>query len=198
MNEMKTIIFLLILAGAWYHFYYIETLPNANSDATVDTGPFQYSTPLKKTEFKDVILTEKATFALTAKVLSAERYYFDRNSNVSTMDIAVGWFNLSNETILKDIDFSQSSRKYEWQSHSNIVNDQEILRTTSNIHLIPATDEITQQLKQIKIGQVVYLEGMLVDVNNPSGWHWKTSLSQTDTGKNSNEILYLTAFDVVE
>ena len=195
---MKTIIFLLILAGAWYHFYYIETLPNANSDATVDTGPFQYSTPLKKTEFKDVILTEKATFALTAKVLSAERYYFDRNSNVSTMDIAVGWFNLSNETILKDIDFSQSSRKYEWQSHSNIVNDQEILRTTSNIHLIPATDEITQQLKQIKIGQVVYLEGMLVDVNNPSGWHWKTSLSQTDTGKNSNEILYLTAFDVVE
>jgi len=195
---MKIIIFILILAGAWYHFYYIATLPSSNSSETVDTGPFQYSTPLKKFEFKDVTLTEKATFALTAKILSAERYYFDRHSKLSTMNIVAGWYNLSNNLILNNISFSQSNRSYEWQSHSEAVNDQEILRTTSNIHLIPATDDIKQQLKRIKIGQIVYLKGILVDVDNPSGWQWKTSVSQTDTGKNSSEILYLTEFEVVE
>ncbi len=196
---MKTLILVLLLLGAWYHFYYIETLPNTHSDATVDMGPFQHTiTPPKKFEFKGVTLVEKANFSLTAKVLSAERYYFDRHSSLSSMDIVVGWFNLSNDTILNDIKFLQSDRGYQWQSNSEIVTNQEILRTTSNIHLIPATDEIAQQLKQIKIGQVIYLEGRLVDVENPSGWNWKTSLSQTDTGKNSSEILYLTELNIIE
>ncbi|HIE40154.1 MAG TPA: hypothetical protein EYP76_01840, partial [Thiomicrorhabdus sp.] len=139
---MKTFIFLLLLLGSWYHFYYIETLPNTQSDATVDTGPFQHTVPSKKFEFKDVTLIEKASFSLTAKVLSAERYYFDRHSSLSSMDIVVGWFNLSNDIILSDIKFLQSDRGYQWQSNSDIVTNQEILRTTSNIHLIPATDEI--------------------------------------------------------
>ncbi len=196
---MKTLILVLLLLGAWYHFYYIETLPNTQSDATVDTGPFQHTTPpLNKFKFKDVTLIEKASFSLTAKVLSAERYYFDRHSSLSSMDIVVGWFNLSNDIILNDMKFLQSDRGYQWQSNSEAVTNEEILRTTSNIHLIPATDKIAQQLKKIKIGQVIYLEGSLVDVENPSGWNWKTSLSQTDTGKNSSEILYLTELNIIE
>ncbi len=195
---MKTLILVLLLLGAWYHFYYIETLPNSRSEDTVDAGPFQHKLPPHKFEFKDVILHEKASFSLTAKVLAAERYYFDRHANVSTLDIVVGWFNLSNDLILADIQFSQSNRDYQWQSNSTMVDNQEILRTTSNVHLIPANEEIAQQLKQLKIGQVVHLEGTLVDVENPSGWNWKTSLSPIDTGKHSSEILYLTDFQILD
>ncbi len=196
---MKIIIFLLIiLAGAWYHFYYIETLPNSNSEETVDAAPFQYKTEAKKFEFKDVILTKKATYSITAKVISAERYHLDRNSNISTMDIVIGWYNLSDEKILNQIDFSQSSRQYQWNAPTQVLTEPEIQKTSSNIHLIPANDDVAQQLKQLKIGQIIYLNGTLVDVNNPSGWNWKTSLTRTDTGKNSSEILYLTEFEIVE
>lgn len=195
---MKTIIFLLILAGTWYHFYYIETLPNSNSENTVDAGPFQYKTEDKKFDFKDVTLTEKATYSVTAKVISAERYYLDRHSNVSTMDVVIGWYNLSNEKILNQIEFSQSDRQYQWHAPTQVLTDKEIQTTSSNLHLIPANDEIAQQLKQLKIGHIIYLSGTLVDVHNPSGWSWKTSLTRTDTGKKSSEILYLTEFEIVE
>ncbi|MCF6253983.1 MAG: hypothetical protein L3J38_04465 [Thiomicrorhabdus sp.] len=195
---MKTIIFLLILAAAWYHFYYIETVPLSGSKATVDAGPFQYKVAGKKFEFKDVTLLEKATYSVTAKVLSAERYYFDRHSNLSTWDVLIGWYNLSDETILNQIEFSQSDRQYQWHAPTQVLSEQEIQRTSSNIHLIPENEEIAQKLKQIKIGQIIYLNGTLVDVDNPSGWHWKTSVNQNDTGKKAGKILYLKEFEVVE
>ncbi len=195
---MKTIIFLLILAGAWYHFYYIGTMPNSGSNTTVDAGPFQSNVAPKKFEFKEVTLTEKASYSVTAKVLSAERYYFDRHSKISTMDVVIGWYNLSDESILDQIEFSQSDRQYQWHAPTQVLSEQEIVSTSSNIHLIPANDEIAQQLKQLKIGQIIYLNGVLVDVDNPLGWHWKTSLEGTDTGKNASEILYLTEFEIVE
>ena len=195
---MKTVIFLLILAGAWYHFYYIEALPESNSNTTVDAEPFQHQVPAKKFEFKGVTLTPKASYSVTARVISAERYYLDRNSNISTLDVVIGWFNLSDEAILKQIEFSQSDRKYKWHALTQELSEEEIQKTSSNIHLIPANDDIAQQLKQLKIGQIIYLNGTLVDVNNPSGWSWKTSVSRTDTGKNSSEILYLTEFEIVE
>ncbi|VAW49789.1 hypothetical protein MNBD_GAMMA04-785 [hydrothermal vent metagenome] len=195
---MKTVIFLLILAGAWYHFYYIETVANSGSSTTVDTSPFQDQVPYKKFEFKDVTLTPKASYSVTARVISAERYYLDRNSNISTLDVLVGWYNLSDEAILKQIKFSQSDRQYKWHAPTQVLSEQEIQTTSSNIHLIPANDEIAEQFKQLKIGQIIYLNGTLVDVNNPSGWSWKTSLNRTDTGKNSSEILYLTEFEIVE
>ncbi|VAW48977.1 hypothetical protein MNBD_GAMMA04-1708 [hydrothermal vent metagenome] len=195
---MKTVIFLLVLAAAWYHFYYIETLPNSNSDTTVDAGPFQDKVKTNKFEFKDVILTEKATYSVTARVLSAERYYLDRNSNISNLDVLIGWYNLSNESILNQIEFSQSSRQYQWHAPTQVLSEQEIQTSSSNLHLIPENDDIAQQLKRLKIGQIIYLNGILVDVNNPSGWHWKTSLSRSDTGKHSSEILYVTEFEIVD
>ncbi|MCF6345659.1 MAG: hypothetical protein L3J00_04215, partial [Thiomicrorhabdus sp.] len=106
--------------------------------------------------------------------------------------------NLSDEKILNQIDFSQSSRQYQWNAPTQVLTEQEIQKTSSNIHLIPANDDVAQRLKQLKIGQIIYLSGTLVDVNNPSGWNWKTSLTRTDTGKKSSEILYLTEFEIIE
>jgi hypothetical protein len=35
-----------------------------------------------------------------------------------------------------------------------------------------------------------------VDIDHPSGWHWRTSLSRKDTGGGSCEIVYLEDFEI--
>jgi hypothetical protein len=40
------------------------------------------------------------------------------------------------------------------------------------------------------------LQGLLVDVDHPSGWRWRTSLSRDDTGGGSCEIVYLQEIEI--
>lgn len=195
---MKTIILILIIAGTWYYLYDIKTVPSTSEGITAYAGPYQESTDAKSFEFKGVILTPKENFYLIAKVLSAERYHFDRYSKLATLDLVLGWQNLSDNIISNQVEFSQANRQYQWQTNTQDISDQEIKITSANIHLIPATEEIKQQIKQIKIGQLIDLNGQLVDVKTPSSWEWETSLTQTDMGKNSSEILYVTSLKIIE
>jgi hypothetical protein len=64
------------------------------------------------------------------------------------------------------------------------------------MHMIPARKSIERQLKDLRPGNIVVLEGYLVDVDHPSGWRWRTSLSRTDTGNGACEIVYVESITV--
>ena len=44
---------------------------------------------------------------------------------------------------------------------------------------------------QLREGDVIVLQGYLVDVDHESGWMWRTSMSRTDTGAGACEIVYV-------
>ncbi len=67
---------------------------------------------------------------------------------------------------------------------------------TANTHLIPASGRIASALAHVRRGDVVRLEGDLVDVSSPDGFVWKTSLSRTDTGPGACETLYVRAVTI--
>ena len=46
-------------------------------------------------------------------------------------------------------------------------------------------------------GQVIRLEGFLVDASRPGGWHWNTSMTRNDTGAGACELIYVESVDVV-
>ncbi|MBT8449447.1 MAG: hypothetical protein KJO69_07135 [Gammaproteobacteria bacterium] len=60
----------------------------------------------------DFNLTQIASFSLKAKVLSIEHYYADKGSSISPVDLALGWGPMSDETVLQQIEISQSNRFY--------------------------------------------------------------------------------------
>ena len=67
---------------------------------------------------------------------------------------------------------------------------------SANTHLIPASGRIASALAHVRRGDVVRLEGDLVDVAGPDGFVWKTSLSRTDTGPGACETLYVRAVTI--
>jgi hypothetical protein len=53
-------------------------------------------------------------------------------------------------------------------------------------------------LKRVRKGQLVHIEGFLVDASRPGGWHWNTSLTRGDTGAGACELVYVESLDIVD
>ena len=73
----------------------------------------------------------------------------------------------------------------------------EIETSSANMHMIPADPGVKRQLERVRAGQVIHLEGFLVDASRPGGWHWKTSMTRNDTGAGACELIYVESVDVV-
>ncbi len=140
----------------------------------------------------DYQLTRRASFEIRARVLSTEPYYLHRESDLSPLDLALGWGVMSDQAVLDRIDISQSGRWYRTRYElPPPVPEQQIISSSSNMHMIPARVDIDRSLKALRPGDVIILRGYLVDVDHDSGWFWRTSMSRTDTGNGACEIVYV-------
>ena len=137
-------------------------------------------------------ITRRANFEIRARVLSTQNYYLHKESDLSPIDLALGWGLMSDQAALDRIKISQSSRWYRtrWDIPAPL-SDQQVNANSSNMHMIPARKGIARALKDLRIGDLVTLRGYLVDVDHDSGWTWRTSLSRTDTGSGACEIVYV-------
>jgi len=133
-----------------------------------------------------------AQYQLQARVLGRETYHFDATSDLSPLDLALGWGPLSDSAVLDQIEFSQSSRWLSWRSEAWPLPPDEIGRNVANVHAIPASPYIARQLKKLRPGQITELAGYLVEVRPESGGSaWASSLSREDSGKGACEIMWV-------
>jgi hypothetical protein len=139
------------------------------------------------------LLTVRADYSITARVLARERYHFDTLADLIPEDLALGWGPMSDNRILRAVDISQSNRFYYWHAPADSPIDRNAIITHSaNTHVIPANSLIERQLSRLRAGQIVTLTGELVDgVRNDGVWI-KTSLVRNDTGAGSCEVLWIT------
>jgi len=143
-------------------------------------------------------LTPRARFDATARVLSGERYRMDTGAALMPRDIAFGWGRMSDTTALASVKISQSGRFAFWRTDER-PNDGDIATINSsiaNMHLIPANDSVRDAILRARVGQVVALSGILVDVRAPSGWSINTSLSRDDTGPGACEVVFVETFNL--
>jgi hypothetical protein len=145
----------------------------------------------------DYQLTRKARFEIRARVLSTEPYYTGRTADLSPIDLALGWGVMSDQAVIDQLDISQSSRWYRWRYESSPpVSEQQIISSSSNMHMIPASKAIDRSLKKLRKGDIISLSGYLVDVDHESGWHWRSSMTRTDTGDGACELVYVESLSV--
>jgi hypothetical protein len=147
----------------------------------------------KPFQVKDFTLTPRAKFSLTARVLARERYSADAGADLSPIDIAFGWGVMSDTSLLSLLKISQTSRFYYWHyKQQPPVPHDVITRSSANMHLIPANASVKDKLYGARVGDVVELEGELVDVTRANNWRWNTSLTREDSGGGACELIYVT------
>jgi hypothetical protein len=62
--------------------------------------------------------------------------------------------------------------------------------------MIPATASVERSLMKLRQGDIIELQGYLVDVDHDSGWRWRTSMTRTDIGAGACEIVYVESIAV--
>lgn len=159
--------------------------------------PKQWNTESPAISVGDIRLFPRASYDITAKVLSKRKYHWDDLAEVARWDFALGWGALSDEALLRPMKVVQGDRFMFWHLYEARIDINLVNRSSANVHLIPANDAILQQLSEIPRGAVIQLKGELVDVQFPDQSVIPTSLTRTDTGPGACEILLVSAVSVL-
>jgi hypothetical protein len=135
-------------------------------------------------------LTVRANYRITARVLSRESYHFDAMADLVPEDLALGWGPMSDNRVLKTLAISQANRFYYWRATAATPLSREAIITHSaNTHVIPESRIVAGELARLRPGQVVTLQGELVDATRSDGGTLRTSLVRNDTGAGACEVM---------
>lgn len=189
---LKVCLFSYVAWGAWHW--------NANRPVRAADGVLAQAEPQQrnvtdgeKLQIGRWTLTIRATYQLTARVLARESYSFDAMSDLVPEDLALGWGPMSDNSVLRTIDISQSNRFYYWRaSAATRLARETIISHSANTHVIPQTPAVARALARLRPGEVVTLSGDLVDAVRNDGRSLKTSLLRTDTGAGACEVMLVT------
>src|SRR5205085_12552380 len=115
----------------------------------------------------------------------------------SPVDLALGWGPLSDSAVLEQFSFSQADRLYFWRTAALPLPRETIVAHSANMHMIPSHPAIEHTLLRYRPGQVISFSRYLVDVRDPDGRVANTSLTRSDAGAGSCEIVWVEALDLV-
>ena len=157
---MKRLFFFLVMIGAVWTFY------NSPGQVVLGAGVMASETPQQKNisapvsyRVDDYSIKELATFTIKAKVLSRKNYHIGREADLSPVDLALGWGNMSDEAVLEHIGISQSNRFYYWRVDAFPIPRREIEMSSANIFdsiMIPGTIHLKSTV-QVQSGLITYL-----------------------------------------
>lgn len=191
-------LFIVVVSFIGWRYCSPDTIHYAAPDEVIDKAPVQAEVAdLLPIPFDDYAIQPMAEFTLEARVLAREDYWLGREADLSPTDLVLGWGEMADPQVVKQINIRQSGRWYFWQVESFPIPRRNIETQSANMHLIPANDEVARTLKQIRPGQLVTLQGYLVNVNADDGWRWRSSLTREDTGANACELIYVKQLKII-
>lgn len=143
-------------------------------------------------------LTPRARYDITARILSREDYHFDPLSDLIPQDLALGWGPMSDNRVLRAFEITQGGRFYFWKPKQPQlpIARQDVIEHSANTHVIPADAATRRQLRRLRVGQVVHLTGFLIDGVRDDGAYIHTSLTRSDTGPGSCEVMLVEQAEV--
>ena len=194
----------LLVVG--FMIFVLWKLTGGSDEIALSPGVKASESPLQKEikqskpfQFKGHKITPLADFKLQGKVLAKENYQLGPESQLSPVDLALGWGQMSDQAIVDKIQFSQSGRWYRWSVEQFPIPRRTIEIHSANMHMVPSADWIESKLNKVKQGQIIGLEGYLVRIDaNEGNWHWQSSLTRDDVGGGACELIYITHFEIIE
>ncbi len=160
---------------------------NSDPDQRMLSGPyvFEYNHQHR--------LKALASYSMTARVLSVLAY----PGEVVPVDVALGWGPMADPGLISQMTITQGARFYHYSyDHPLPVSSQKITSSSANNHILPATLEVEHTIESLRKGDVVSLSGYLVNIEDPDGYHWNTSLTRDDSGMGACELFYVQSVTV--
>ena len=190
---IKRLLFFTVIATGAYLTYSSRAVEH-DPGVLVSSSPLQ-SEAISHTPFihKGFQVTPLAAFELEARILGTERYTLGRESELSPIDLALGWGAMSDSAVLDQITIRQSGRFYHWSAKQLPIPRTTIISHSANMHMVPADAEVEQQLKALRRGDIVRLEGKLIRADAADGWRWVSSMTRDDSGNGACELVWVKA-----
>lgn len=190
---LLVVLLALVGAGRWYLHR-----PIAHEDGVlIESTPVQSeprdATPIVHGDYQ---LRPLADFEFEARVLSRENYFMDAGSDLSPTDLALGWGRMSDSAVIEQLDISQSVRffTYRWRDQPPIPHA-EIIRSSANMHLIPADSSVERALDKVRQGSLIRVQGILVEAHRSDGFQWRSSLTREDDGAGACELVLVESIE---
>ncbi|TLD72813.1 hypothetical protein FEM03_01710 [Phragmitibacter flavus] len=149
-----------------------------------------------RVELRGWKLERLARFKIQARVLGTKSYANSETALLAPLDLALGWGVMADDAVLGRLEITQSDRFYHWKWWGAApLPEEELIRHSTNAHIIPANEKIAKQLEQVKVGDWVELEGALVEATHPTADKpWRSSLVRDDRGEGACEIILVESF----
>jgi len=161
-------------------------------------SPRQTDVPASLAPFRLQAATLKplAGFSVEARVLSREDYSVGREADLSPTDLALGWGRMRDDDVLSRLDISQGGRfySYRWEDQPPLP-PPEIVRSSANMHLIPANEAAAEALRRVRKDDRVRIDGWLVEAEATDGWRWRSSTTREDSGAGACEVIYVCSIE---
>ncbi len=138
------------------------------------------------------------TFIVRGLVLSKRHYLGDPKADIAPYDLVVGWQRMSDPSVIKQINIRQNNRFYYWHVNEFPIPRDEIELSSTNLHLVPNSPKIAEQLEGLQRGDVVSLVGYLTDIKDEDEFIWATSRSRKDSGDGACEIVLVKQLSVIK
>ncbi len=199
MNLQRWLLALLLAIAGWQALQWWQLRPVQQPQGVLAADePEQAATEAAAIEIHSFTLKPRASYRIRARLLSREAYRQGREAELSPVDFALGWGLMSDSFVLDGLDISQSGRFFwmHWDA-TPPADERDLMQHAANVHLIPATEAVSRQLAKIRPGQVIELQGLLVDAASADGWSWNTSLTRDDTGAGACELFWVQGVDVL-
>lgn len=168
--------------------------PDPWTHGRIHEEPVQQPLSMPAFSFYDSTLIPRQSFAVTARVLAVKQYRSE-TSHVMPFDVALGWKDMSEDEVLRDVKIWQGERRYYYQTTGKGATVSTVAHQSSNMHLIPSSSRIFEQLEDLKPHDKIELHGILVDVRFPWGTI-RTSTQRKDMWDGACEIVWVTDLKV--
>ena len=188
----KFLLFAVVLGCVWMC---VRPAPAARWSGRPGTVPAQTAAGLPASWVRDgFTYIPLARFSVRAVVLSRERYRNDPGAEFAPVDLALGWEAMSEAQVINSMDISQGGRWYEysWRDAPPVALA-EIIRSSANMHMVPANPAVRTALLQVKRHELVDVSGYLIEIRGENGWHWRSSTSREDSGGGACEVVWVDA-----
>lgn len=141
----------------------------------------------------------KYTYSIRGRVVETRKYMPTTIIGaLAPIDIGMVWDKYTKDEYLSHIKFINYGDRFLWyRISSEDYNDdfKDLDKSFSNNHLVPSNKKVLKQLKLIKEGDYIELEGYLIDAaikKHGVEWHLNSSITRDDTGDGACETIYVT------
>ena len=166
--KQLTIAGVALLLLIWIWAEYFRAIPNLTQKGVLKNFQIESITPMS------------GTFTVLAKDYYSPRRHvlhpaspmvgsFSDLAYLSNIDLLLATEQLNLKQLESEFKIQQEQRCYQLKANSNTEQTQEeVIPELKNLSVIASTEQVANQLRQVKVGQKIYLKGEWVNAQTPS------------------------------